>query len=275
MDESVLSQGTESVQETNEIDTTLQSEDVSLDGQDGTGQESMSTWDQDKRYSDMWKGDPNNLYRSYTHIEKMLPTVQNEVKTYREQVEEYKRKHEENEGRISELSQFKSVFDSIEQNPLYKEKVLQAIQEAKEEETRIKYPNLPAEAIKQLQQGEQLAQELRQMKEEKAREQATIAIDTTLSKIDGIAQKYGIEYNQVELLNAANQNGIPPQFLEMYFMHKAADMIADIKSRNAQMAVSKQSDSNKQKSIPASPTRPKPTTSPSLQEKMMAALNRK
>lgn len=274
MDEEVLSQGTESVQETNEIDTTQQTDDVSREGQDVSVGESLSSWDQDKRYNEMWKGDPNNLYKSYVNMEKMFPTVQSELKTYKERIAESEKRHQEYEGRISELSQFKSVFDTIEGNPLYKEKVLAAIQQAKEEETRMKFGDLPPEAIAKLEKAERVEQQLNEWQQEKALGEARIAVDATLTDLNGIAEKYGFEFDQREFLTYCKENSIPPQYLKMAFMEKAADIIAESSSKRAQTSVTKQADLNKQRAISSAPTRAKTNQPMSSYERLMAAYNK-
>jgi hypothetical protein len=181
--------------------------------------EQTRNWQDDKRYKEMWKQDPNNFYKSYKDLEKTL----NEKGI---KISEYQKKLDELNSKKTQYEQLTSYIESIEKHPEYSARFSTLIDEYNKEQKRKQYGyDLPETVIEKLDRVTQLEQYVQKQEEAKAIEAQGQIIDQQLNEIDSIAKKYGIDYERNDFINWCLDNQVLPKDMKAYFMTQALDKI--------------------------------------------------
>lgn len=251
-------------------------------GQDTQGeqvetlQEEIPSWDKDKRFGSMWK-DPNDMYRSYRNMEKTLSPLQQKIKEFESKVvPEYQKNLQERDTRLQELEPIEKTVQFLQGNERYRNEILQVIEKLEEEDKRIKYGDLPPEAIQKLEKAEEIERKFQAFEEEKQQEKNISALSGELEKVQGVAKEYGLEYDEAEFVQYLKHKNVQPEEfdrIEGMFLQKAIKHIANSVSKTAQTGVVQNLESNRKKALPASNGRTLVNTNKpkSLDDKMREA----
>lgn len=234
-------------------------------------EQEIQSWDKDKRFNEMWKGDPNNLYKSYKNIEKSYGAVTKERDTYKQQFTTHDQRVKELEGRVKEADEIRKVIDFFDSNPVYQKELLGVLEKLTNEQKRMKYGDLPPEAISKLEKAEQIERRFQEMEQEQQVQQIHGVIDQQLKEIDQIAKENGISYDQSDLLAFARKNGYSPERLSEVFSKKVLSIVKQNAAREASVKTLKTATSNRLASMPASGTRVTPGSS-NLKDKVLNML---
>ena len=223
-------------------------------------------WTQDKRAKSMWKNDANQLYGSYRNMEKMYAPLKQQT----EQLNNVFKEYGVDTSKIGDvLKEYKSYTDpNAPQNQWLsylgrhlngetKEDVIKFFNDMDRKLDQKKYgENLPDSVIEQLKKAEQLEERLnaqeRAQQEEAEYKQTIQTIESKLSEVETLAQKYDVTWdNETKqgFLKYCSENNIPPQYMNMAFSQLALDAVKQSASVQSQRAVVKNIESNKKAGI--------------------------
>jgi hypothetical protein len=232
-------------------------------------------WTKDGRHESMWKGDPNNLYKSYKQIEPLYQTVSKygikDPDGLSLALDKYKEYTDPSNLYVSTYNQLEALM----QHEKYGQKFVGALNEIKAEAERDRYgANLPPEVLQKLQQVEALEGKLGQFEQEKKKEQAVGLINENMGKIDEFAKSNGLEYDADKFLTYCNENQIPYNLMMAAFKDFVFD---DVLNRTKTKAVEEtvaNIQKNKAAVIPSSNrTAPKTNEKTSLSDRLRSVLN--
>lgn len=241
---------------------------------DTTPQETAS-WEQDKRFEQMWKKDPNQLYNSYREMEKMVPQTKQEAEKYRQQTLAYEKQVKELQEKHAQLSEVEKMVQFFESNPHYQQALMENLEKISEEQNKLKYGDLPPEAIKQLQEADQVRKELSDFKQQQETEKQLKVIDTELESIDALAKTHGIEYDQKDLLAYCKQNNVPIQHMGAVFSKFAMEAIVNNTKRTSAVETAKSMNGNRERAIAPTQSRTSPETpTTSLHSRIVGMLSK-
>ena len=192
-------------------------EDTQIASEDGQVEQSVSNWNEDKRFSEHWGEDPNRMYESLRFHEKKQGDYDKQIGDYKEQVEG--------------LNKYKDDYTSLEKlfdHPEIGNELLGVInkyQQPQQQPTQQGQPQQQDQVYTQLQNQvndfgkwkEQLTQQaLTQYNQQQETQQ--------LTDIDKFAQQYGINYDRDDFLKAGKAKNLEPQNWGDYFKAQAVDV---------------------------------------------------
>jgi hypothetical protein len=233
-------------------------------------------WTQDGRYQSMWKGDPNNLYKSYKQFEPMYQTISKygikDADGLKSALEKYQEYNSPENPYVSTYNQLEALM----QHEKYGPKFTGFLSELKSEAERDRFgANLPPEVMQKLEQVEALEGKLSQFEQEKKKQEAISLINGNMSKIDEFAQSNGLEYDADKFLEYCNQQQIPYNLMMAAFKDFVFDDVLNrTKAKTAEETIAN-IQKNKQGAITSSQKKtPDKKASASLGEQLKSVLNK-
>ncbi len=191
-------------------------EDTQTASEDGQVEQSVSNWNEDKRFKEHWGEDPNKMYESLRFHEKKQGEYDKQLNEYKEQVES--------------LNKYKDDYTSLEKlfdHPEIGNELLGVINKYQQpqQSTQQGQPQQQDQMYAQLQNQvndfgkwkEQLTQQALQQYNQQQEQQQ-------LNDIDQFAQQYGINYDREDFLKAAKAKNLEPQNWGDYFKAQAVDV---------------------------------------------------
>lgn len=214
-------------------------------------------WATDKRYKTMWKGDANELYKSYRNMEKTY----NPLKSQLDSMSAIYKKHGIDQEKLEDtLTEYKTYRDPESpnnkwlsylgnwmQNDGAKGKVVEFFKSLEKEEKIKRFgKDLPDEVLDKLDRVEHLEKMIQEKEEHEQYQQkvseASKQIDEQLTNIESLAKEYGVDYDEEtkqRFLKYCASKEIEPKYMSAVFAQealKAVHQSATIKSQRDTMS---------------------------------------
>jgi hypothetical protein len=229
-------------------------------------------WTKDGRYKEMWKTDPNNMFRSYKEAEKQL----SEYKPYKTELENLKSRLV-NQGidlnnldnYIKEYHELKSPDNPRNQdlefmykflnNPEHSDKVANFFRELSLADLQARFPNMNQE---QIQRQIQFENELKTLKDERERDKQERyqqefqkRQESGVKRIKEYADKRGFSMNDEQLsrfVETAIKENITPENYHAHFIYIFDKELDESYNRKMEESYLKRLNNNKKAMIPNS-----------------------
>ena len=217
-------------------------------------------WKQSNQFKNgLWKT-ADDVYKSVQFYEKKFQPLEqslknmgfNEPSQLEQAFKEYQEKlpvYQENENVINQLN-------ALLQNEVYGSKlrnVFDEIRRAQEtEKFGIAFDDLPPVIKERVTKGEQAFQELEEMKQEKAYNDALSTIQGQMTQIEQMVTDMGLEFDKQAFLEYCRDNNIAPSNMQGEFLKLNYSEMIEKAKQNASLATSTQNKQNKQNAINSS-----------------------
>lgn len=239
-------------------------------------------WKQSNQFKNgLWKT-PDDVFKSVQFYEKKYQPLEqslknmgfNEPAQLEQAFKDYQEKlpvYQENENLINTLN-------ALLQNEVYGSKlrsVFDEIRRAQEtEKFGIAFDDLPPVIKERVTKGEQAFQELEEMKQQKAYDDALSTIQDQMAQIEQIVNDNGLEFDKQAFLEFCRDNNIPPNAMQGEFLKSHYTQMLEKAKQNASLATSAQNKQNKAASINSSTKQQgvAPVKEPSNEQELKAAL---
>lgn len=233
MDET-LEQQTTDVQE-----TTPESVNVQPQGQELNTQEDIFDWTKDKRYSDMWKSDPNNLYRSYKQIEKYDMNEAKQIlgkyglKEFSE-LDSVFEKYKEYENPENPKNLLFNKLNDLASHEKYGGMLSKAFEDIRQQQLRDKWgEQAPPELIQKLEELDSYKAMFEKQEQEKEFNKNVETLQSSLTSafenVFKLAEEHKIDVNIQEFINHCQEKKINPEYIEAEFLKQALPNILKAK----------------------------------------------
>jgi len=206
----------------------------------------LDSWDSDERFETQWGGDPNKLYSELKQKEKEAQ----ELAKYRDEATKYQTQLSEKEESLTKYSKAQQILDFFESNPEYKDGLMTTLQQIEQEQRRVKYGDLPEEAIQKLQEAEAVKKELQEFKNQQLQEKAFQTITKGLDEISSVCKEHGLKFNEEKFLGYCKQKNIPPEYMSAEFHRLANKRILQSSQRKSSVDTAKTINGNITRAIP-------------------------
>ena len=223
-------------------DDILESGAQESESQGGT----LDSWDSDERFETQWGGDPNKLYSELKQKEKEAQ----ELAKYRDEATKYQTQLSEKEESLTKYSKAQQILDFFESNPEYKDGLMTTLQQIEQEQRRVKYGDLPEEAIQKLQEAEAVKKELQEFKNQQLQEKAFQTITKGLDEISSVCKEHGLKFSEEKFLGYCKQKNIPPEYMSAEFHRLANKRILQSSQRKSSVDTAKTINGNITRAIP-------------------------
>ena len=217
-------------------------------------------WKKTKNFENgLWKT-PDDIYKSVQFYEKKYQPLEQSLrrmgfeepaqleqafKDYQERLPVY----QENENLINQLN-------ALLQNDVYGSKlrsVFDEIRRAQEtEKFGMAFDDLPPVIKERVVKGEQAFQQLEEMRQEQAYNNALGTIQDQMAQIEQKAQETGIEFDSKSFLEYCRDNNIAPQNMLGVFLTSHYQQMIEKAKQNASLATTAQNKQNKVKALNSS-----------------------
>ena len=251
----------EQAPETQSENTDIQGELNKLNPEEPQGDgEPVELWKQSNQFKNgLWKA-PDDVYKSVQFYEKKFQPLEQAIKRmgFKEPAEleqaykEYQEKlpvYQENENTIN-------LLNALLQNDVYGSKlrgVFDEIRRAQEmERFGMAFDDLPPVIKEKVVKGEQAFQQLEEMKQQQAYNDALGTIQEQMQQIEQIVNDNGLEFDKQGFLEYCRDNNIPPNAMQGEFLKSHYSQMLEKAKQNASLATTAQNKQNKAKAINSS-----------------------
>ena len=240
--------------------TDLQGELNKLNPENAEGEEAVEQWKQTNQFKNgLWKT-PDDVFKSVQFYEKKFQPLEQSLKRmgFKEPAEleqaykEYQEKlpvYQENENTIN-------LLNALLQNDVYGSKlrgVFDEIRRAQEmERFGMAFDDLPPVIKEKVVKGEQAFQQLEEMKQQQAYNEALGTIQEQMQQIEQIVTDNGLEFDKQGFLEYCRDNNIPPNAMQGEFLKSHYSQMLEKAKQNASLATTAQNKQNKQKALNSS-----------------------
>lgn len=255
--ETPTEENTQDTQDTQ--DTKPQTLADALNGTD-TKEEIEELWKQSNQYKNgLWKS-PDDVFKSVQFYEKKYQPLEqtikrmgfNEPDQLEQAFKEYQEKlpiYQENEATLNQLN-------ALLQDKVYGEKIRSAFDEVRRaqetEKFGMAFDDLPPVIKDRVLKGEQAFQELEEMKQEQAYNNALGTIQEQMAQIEQIAQESGLDLNAEEFLRYCRDHNISPSNMKGEFLNLHYFQMLEKAKQSASLATTAQNKQNKAKALNSS-----------------------
>lgn len=210
------------------------------------GESETESWDADERFESQWAKDPNRLYSELRQKEKEAQ----ELSRYKQEAARYQQELTQREQSMSQYQKAQQLLEFFESNPEYKNGLMSTLQQIEQEQKRVKYGDLPEEAIQKLQEAEAVKRELEEFKQQQVQEKAFKVISKGLDEIKSVCKENGLKFNEGNFLAYCKQNRIQPEYMAAKFYELAHKRISQSTQRKASVNTAKTIQGNITKAVP-------------------------
>ena len=217
--------------------TTLQfgqgQEQSTLPNEEGQVEE-LSGWQSDKRFSTHWNESPDKMYETLRYNEKKHGEYQKQLKELNTNLESYKQK----------ASDFDTLNAFLEQNGEVQNTILNALEQAKNGTARqqqVSHNQLPNEYAQILEEVNRLKGWKSSVEDIAEKQYMDIQQKETFQTIDDFAEKFNIQYDKANFIDAMDKNGIPVE----HWLHFFKSQASDVALKNAQNSAAEKAYQNK------------------------------
>lgn len=217
-------------------------------------------WKKTKNFEQgLWKT-PDDIYKSVQFYEKKYQPLEqslkrmgfNEPSQLEQAFKDYQAKipqYQENEATINQLN-------ALLQNEVYGSKlrsVFDEIRRAQETERfGMAFDDLPPIIKERVLKGEQAFQQLEEMKQEQAYNNALGTIQEQMQQIEQIVQETGLNFDSNNFLMYCRDNNISPSNMKGEFLNAYYSQMLEKAKQNASLATTAQNKQNKAKALNSS-----------------------
>lgn len=217
-------------------------------------------WKQSNQFKNgLWKS-ADDVYKSVQFYEKKFQPLEQSLKNmgFEEpaQLEQAFKEYQEKLPLYQENENLINTLNALLQNDVYGSKlrnVFDEIRRAQEtEKFGIAFDDLPDVIKERVTKGEQAFQELQELKEEKAYNDALSTIQDQMAQIEQIVNDTGLEFDKQGFLTYCRDNNIPPNAMQGEFLKSHYVQMLEKAKQNASLATTTQNKQNKAASINSS-----------------------
>ena len=204
-------------------------------------------WQSDKRYEAMWKGSPDELYKSYRNLELKL-------EPYQKQLAEKDQTLQQVQEQMGQFTDLQKVLEFIQQNPRYSQATNEFFDGLARQIKRDRYGDLPDEHIEKLSRIDALEAKFAEKERQAQVDQEYSLLNTSLDELSSFAESKNIDFGpqaKVEFLKYCKENDIPVRFMKSAFYEFAVPQIEKAALEKAQTQITQNSNYNRAQSIPA------------------------
>lgn len=206
---------TEQVEENTTLTFGQGEQDTQEASTDGQVEQSVSNWNEDKRYKEHWGEDPNKMYESLRFHEKKQGDYDKQINEYKEQVESLN-KYKDDYSALEKLFDHPEIGNELLGviNKYQQPQQTQQVQPQQQDQLYAQLQNQVNDFGKWKEQLQQqaLAQHIQQQEQQQ------------LTQIDEFAKRYGINYDRDDFLKAAKAKNLEPSNWGDYFKAQAVDV---------------------------------------------------
>ena len=217
-------------------------------------------WKQSNQFKNgLWKT-PDDVFNSVQFYEKKYQPLEQSLKRmgFNEpsQLEQAFKEYQEKLPVYQENEQTINLLNALLQNDVYGSKlrgVFDEIRRAQEmERFGMAFDDLPPIIKEKVTKGEQAFQQLEEMKQEKAYNDALSTIQGQMTQIEQIVNDNGLEFDKQAFLEYCRDNNIPPNAMQGEFLKSNYAQLLEKAKQNASLATSVQNKQNKVKAVNSS-----------------------
>ena len=233
-----------------------------LNGKEETVSETVQNelWKQSKNFEKgLWKT-PDDIYKSVQYYEQKYQPLEQSLKHlgFNEpaQLEQALKEYQEKMPEYQENANLITQLNALLQNETYGSKlrsVFDEIRRAQEtEKFGMAFEDLPPIIKERVVKGEQAFQQLAEMRQEQAYNNALGTIQEQMQQIEQKAQETGIDFDQKEFLEYCRDNNIAPQNMLGVFLTSHYQEMLEKAKQTASLATTAQNKQNKAKALNSS-----------------------
>ena len=241
-------------------------------------------WKQSNQFKNgLWKT-PDDVFKSVQFYEKKYQPLEQSLKNMGfdepSQLEQAFKEYQEKMPVYQENENLINTLNALLQNEVYGSKlrsVFDEIRRAQEtEKFGMAFDDLPPVIKERVTKGEQAFQELQELKEEKAYNNALSTIQDQMEQIEQIVNETGLDFDKQAFLEYCRDNNIAPDNMKGAFLSTNYSQMLEKAKQSASLATSTQNKQNKAKALNSSTkqvsaTNPKPIkTEQDLTEALMS-----
>ena len=225
-----------------------------------TKEEIEELWKQSNQYKNgLWKS-PDDVFKSVQFYEKKYQPLEQTIKRMGfnepDQLEQAFKEYQEKLPIYQENEQYINQLNALLQNEVYGSKlrgVFDEIRRAQQtEKFGMAFDDLPPVIKDRVLKGEQAFQELEEMKQEQAYNNALGTIQEQMTQIEQIAQNSGLELNAEEFLLYCRDNNVAPSNMKGEFLNLYYSQMLEKAKQSASLATTAQNKQNKTKALNSS-----------------------
>ena len=237
-------------------------------------EEVQELWKQSNQFKNgLWKA-PDDIFKSVQFYEKKFQPLEqslkrmgfNEPAQLEQAFKEYQEKlpiYQENENTIN-------LLNALLQNEVYGSKlrnVFDEIRRAQETERfGMAFDDLPPVIKERVTKGEQAFQQLEEMKQEKAYNEALGTIQDQMAQIEQIVADNGLDFDKQAFLEYCRDNNIAPSNMQGEFLKAHYSQLLEKAKQNASLATTAQNKQNKAHAVNSSTKTQSPAPSPKIKD---------
>ena len=217
-------------------------------------------WKQSKQFKQgLWKS-PDDVFKSVQFYEKKFQPLEQSLKNmgFNEpsELEQAFKQYQDSLPVIQENQNLINTLNALLQNETYGSKlrsVFDEIRRAQEtEKFGIAFDDLPPVIKERVTKGEQAFQELEEMKQEKAYNNALSTIQDQMAQIEQIVAETGLDFDKQSFLEYCRDNNIAPDNMKGAFLTSNYTQMLEKAKQNASLATTAQNKQNKVKALNSS-----------------------
>jgi hypothetical protein len=216
-------------------------------------QEELALYQQDKRWGNHWKS-PDDVYNSVKYYEDKFKPIE-QVLSKRgikdpDGLTELFSKYDEYSDPNSDINLTYNSLKNLLEHPKYGQETKNFFAQLAEQQEIEKYGSrLPAEVKEKLSRIEELEQKFQQTEYEQGVAHIEQQIDSQMSEIQSLANKYGFNVDQEAFLMHCLENKLPVSSFKAHFVDMHLDTLMQNTQKIASAAVAKNINKNQRGAI--------------------------
>lgn len=233
-----------------------------LNGQEEKTPETVQNelWKQTKNFEKgLWKT-PDDVYKSVQYYEQKYQPLEQSLKHlgFNEpaQLEQALKEYQEKMPEYQENANLITQLNALLQNETYGSKLRSVFDEIRRtqetEKFGMAFDDLPPVIKERVVKGEQAFQQLEEMRQEQAYNNALGTIQEQMQQIEQIVNDTGLEFDKTEFLKYCRDNGIAPSNMKGEFLNAYYAQMLEKAKQNASLATTAQNKQNKAKAVNSS-----------------------
>lgn len=223
-------------------------------------EETQELWKQSNQFKQgLWKS-PDDIMNSVQYYEKKFQPLEQSLKRMGfnapEELEQAFKSYQENFPVYQENQNLIDTLNALLQNETYGGKLRAAFDEIRKaqemERYGITFDQLPPVIQERVAKGEQAFQQLEEMKQEQAYNNALGTIQEQMAQIEQIVNDNGLEFDSKSFLEYCRDNNIAPSNMQGEFLKANYAQMLEKAKQNASFATTTQNKQNKVKALNSS-----------------------
>ena len=231
-----------------------------LNGTDDKPQEVEELWKKTKNFEQgLWKT-PDDIYKSVQFYEKKYQPLEQFLKRYGyNDPSQLEQAFKDYQAKLPEYQEYEATINQLNallQHDVYGNKLRNVFDEIRRaDETErfgMAFDDLPPIIKERVLKGEQAFQQLEEMKQEQAYNNALGTVQDQMAQIEQIVQDTGLDFNSQSFLKYCRDNDISPSNMKGEFLNAYYTQLLEKAKQNASLATTAQNKQNKVKALNSS-----------------------